>query len=462
MISRLLTCACAIFLFLILISSFPVSSSKAAPMFATVPLRVMSWNVQFGEGTDAITNFDRTASWIAAHNPDVVGLCEMPSGNVAMLVALLTQKTGRAWFPQFTPKYVGTDEGNLILSRYPIVSTNFKFLSVGRSVAQATIRVNGRNINFFATHLDDGSSSNRVVEVGELKSWANNFSEPRIFAGDFNGGPDTSEALAMTASYSDAWTKSMSLGTAVAYPDNSVGMHTRTRRGRIDYVFYSGPGLSIRGAKIPDGRDRNNTNVVVRLGTADDKGVRPSDHNSMIADFDLNVDGATPTPTPTPKPTATPTPKPTPTPTPKPTPTPTPKPTATPTPTPTPVPPVLLTDPGSNRAVALHSTLFTRDPFQIISPFNIGADKRTRIVLFSTNLNLKAGEPISVVTARAVSPFGVGYNLPVEYVGKVGSLTWLSSVVVRLPNDPALHGNVSVAIAVRGAESNMVTINISP
>ena len=457
MISRLLACVCAIFLFFILIASFSVPSSKAAPMFAVVPLRVMSWNVQFGEGTDGVTNFDRTASWIAANNPDLVALCEMPAGNVPMLVALLTQKTGRVWFPQFTPKYVGTDEGNLILSRYPIVSANFKFLSVGRSVAQATIRVDGRNINFFATHLDDGSSANRRVEVGELKSWANNFSEPRIFAGDFNGGPDTSEALAMTSRYADAWMKSMDRGTAVAYPDNPVGMHTRTRRGRIDYVFYSGSGLNIRGAKIPDGRDRNNRNVVVRLGTADDSGVRPSDHNSMIADFDLNVDGATPAPTPTPKPTATPTPKPTPAPTP------TPKPTPTPTPTPAPTtPPVLLTDPGSNRAVALHSTLFTRDPFQISSPFNLGTDKRTRIVLFCTNLNLKPGEPISLVTARAVSPFGVIYNLPVEYVAKIGSLSWLSGVTLRLPNDPALEGNVSVAIALRGVGSNSVTIKISP
>ena len=80
MIYRVLTCLCAIFLFLVLENSFPVFTGKAAaPMFATVPLRVMSWNIQFGEGTDAVTNFDRTASWIAANNPDIVGLCEVPS-----------------------------------------------------------------------------------------------------------------------------------------------------------------------------------------------------------------------------------------------------------------------------------------------------------------------------------------------------------------------------------------------
>jgi endonuclease/exonuclease/phosphatase family metal-dependent hydrolase len=421
-------------------------------MFSVVPLRVMSWNIQFGEGTDAVTSYDRTASWIAANNPDVVGLCEVPIDSVPVLVALLTQKTGRVWYSQFARKYAETDEGNLILSRYAFVSVNSKFLSMGRSVAQATINVGGRNVNLFATHLDDGSSSNRVVEAGELKSWASNFSEPRIITGDFNGGPDSAEAAAMTASYLDAWAVSLNAGTASAYPDNPVGVQTRTRRGRIDYVFYSG--LTARSTKIPDSRDLSNTNVVVRLGTADDSGVRPSDHNFVVADFDLNVDTPAPAPTPTPTPVPTPTPTPTPTATPTPTPAPTPIPTT---------PPVLLTDfSGNNRALALHSTLFTREPFSLTSPLNIGIDKRTRVMLFCTNLELAAGEPISVVTARAVSSSGANYDLPVEYVGKVSGFTWLTTVIVRLPDDPALRGDLSVAVALRGFGSNSVTMSVAP
>ena len=196
MSNRVLTCLCAIFLFLIFQNSIPVPTGQAAPpMYSTVPLRIMSWNIQFGEGTDAVTSYDRTASWIAANNPDVVGLCEVPADSAPVLVALLTAKTGRVWYPHFAPKYVGTDEGNLILSRYPLASVSFRFLSAGRSVAQATINVSGTNINFFATHLDDAASSNRVTEVGELKSFASNFAEPRIFTGDFNGGPDTSTCV---------------------------------------------------------------------------------------------------------------------------------------------------------------------------------------------------------------------------------------------------------------------------
>jgi endonuclease/exonuclease/phosphatase family metal-dependent hydrolase len=414
-------------------------------MFATVPLRVMSWNIQFGEGTDAVTNYDRTASWIAANNPDVVGLCEVPADSVPVLVSLLTQKTGRVWFTQFAPKYIGTDEGNLILSRYAFSSVNSKFLSANRSVAQATINVGGRYVNFFATHLDDAASSNRVTEVNEIKSWASNFDGPRIFVGDFNGGPDTAEALTMADTYTDAWVASMGQGTAVAYPDNPVGMQTRTRRGRIDYVWYSG--LTIRGARIPDSRDLNNTNVVIRLGTSDDAGVRPSDHNNVVADFDVSVDSTAPTPTPTPSPTPNPTPTPTPTPT---------------TSTPITTPPLLLIDPTNSRALALHATLFTREPFSLTSPLNEGTDKRTRLMLFCTNLDLAAGESISSVTAVAVNPSGVVYSLPVEYVGKVGGLSWLTNVIVRLPSDPGLQGDVSVAVAFRGIGSNSVMMKLVP
>jgi endonuclease/exonuclease/phosphatase family metal-dependent hydrolase len=156
-------------------------------------------------------------------------------------------------------------------------------------VAQVTVTVGGRTINFFATHLDPDTSSNRYTEVGELMSWASNFSESRIVVGDFNAGPDLSESILMTSSYYDSWVQAMNAGTAVAYPDNPVYLQTRTRRGRIDYVYYSqgSANLVLQGTQIPDTRNLSQTNVLELLGTLDDKGVRPSDHNPMIANFGI-------------------------------------------------------------------------------------------------------------------------------------------------------------------------------
>ena len=250
-------------------------------------LRVLSYNVSFGTGTDGVRNYDRTAMYIANFNPDIAGLCEMPSEMISTFLGYLNQRTGRSWFWTFKEKYPGTTEGNLIISKYSFSSTSSLFLSYQRSVAQATIVVNGRTINFFATHLDPDSSGARYQQAGELMSFASGFSENRIIVGDFNAGPDTSESVRMTGTYYDSWMRALNAGTAVAYPDNPLGMHTRTRRGRIDYVWFStgATNLALQGTQIPDTRNLSQTNVSVILGTLDDKGVRPSDHNPMIANF---------------------------------------------------------------------------------------------------------------------------------------------------------------------------------
>jgi endonuclease/exonuclease/phosphatase family metal-dependent hydrolase len=381
------------------------------------PLKVLSWNVQFGEGTDAVTNYDRLATWIATLSPDLVGLCEMPPGSIGTLVSLLNQRTGTNWFYHFVPKYPGCEEGNLILSRFAFVSVNGIFLTAQRSVAQATVSVGGTNVNFFATHLDDQSSSNRVAEVGQLKQWASGFAEPRIVTGDFNGGPDTSEAILMADSYRDSWREMMDLGSAISYADNPVGMHTRTRRGRIDYVFYSASNGSLiaRGSRVPDTRDLNNPNVVITLGTLDDRGVRPSDHNPVLTDFSVGVGTVIPAPT-------------------------------------------LFAEENTNRASALDSQLLTRGPFARTTELNFGADKRTRVMLFGLHLELLPGETISALSVRAIDSASAIYLLPVEYVGGVPNFEG-TAVIVRLPQE--LHpGSYGIEVTLRGNTSNRLLFEV--
>src|ERR1041384_350376 len=266
-----------------------VITVTAPPPPGSGTLKVLDWNGQFGKGTDDIYNPDRTATWIANINPDVVSMCEIPSDLALLLTNLVISKTGRTWYSFLVPKYVGTTEGNFILSKYPLNSTSSRFLSYQRSVAQANITVAGRNINFFSTHLDPDSSYARATQISELTSWAGGFAESRIICGDFNAGPDTSEITGMLGQYYDYWQVAMAAGVATAYPDNPVFAQTRTRRGRIDYVFYShsASNLTLRSAQIPDSRDLSNTNVVILLGTLDDKGVRPSDHNQVVVTFDV-------------------------------------------------------------------------------------------------------------------------------------------------------------------------------
>jgi len=266
------------------------SVSINAGSAGSVEVKVMQCNIQWGNGTDDVYNLDRQANYMVQNNPDILSLNEVPTyANQAQQFAdLLTQKTGVAWSFYFTPISPGNNVGQCILTKWPILSTNSFYMDAVRSVAQATINVNGKTINFFSTHLDPDASSTRIMQVNELTSWAASFAEPRIVAGDFNSWPGGTEIATMTQSYFDSWVQAVNAGQAVAYPDNPVDpVNTRTRRARIDYIFYSrGAALSLSVAQVPDTRDLSQAPVEL-LGTLDDRGVRPSDHNWYTATFQL-------------------------------------------------------------------------------------------------------------------------------------------------------------------------------
>lgn len=405
---------------------------------ASTPLRVLSWNISFGQGTDGVTNYDRIATYLARMNPDLMALCEIPPDQVSTLIGLLSQKTGRTWHSHFVPKAPGIREGNLILSKYGFITVGSRYLSFERSIAQATIQVGGRNVNFFATHLDHTSSSLRLTQANELIDWTANFAAPRIVAGDMNAGNDTGEVLRLLNAYRDSWVDALGRGSAFAYPDNPVWLNTRTRRWRIDYILYSADTTTFwaQRSEIPDIRDLSKTNVVNALGTLDDKGVRPSDHNLVITDFEIAGTASTPAPAPTP----------------------------TPTPTPTPAPPsavpVLMTLGNTDRAIAVHATHFTVEPFAVQTGFNLGSDLRTRIMLFATNFELLSGETPSSVIVRATDARGIIHTLAVEQVIRVPNFEWISAITVRLPGDQSISGDLLVTIGIRGVVSNIGRVGI--
>jgi hypothetical protein len=122
--------------------------------------------------------------------------------------------------------------------------------------------------------------------------------------------------------------------------------------------------------------------------------------------------------------------------------------------------PTLLTEENTNRAIALDSVTFIRDPFPLTTVNNFSLDQRTRITLFALGLELLPGEDISVVTAQAEDAGQRIYPLKVEYVGKVPGFDWLTQVVIRLPDDFLNAGNFLVSVNLRGAVSNKVVIGI--
>ena len=101
-------------------------------------------------------------------------------------------------------------------------------------------------------------------------SYAKGFAEDRIICGDFNDQPTNAPITTMTAAYHDAWVEAKKSGIAVTPPDNPDG---NTRNSRIDYIFYSRQEqhLTLKRLQVVDTRDA--------------KGVMPSDHRPVLAEF---------------------------------------------------------------------------------------------------------------------------------------------------------------------------------
>jgi endonuclease/exonuclease/phosphatase family metal-dependent hydrolase len=242
-------------------------------------LRVLQWNVQQGHKTNGQSNIDAVVDWVIRMKADVISFNEImhyasASADMVKLIAdKLGARTGKTWSYKWVQKWgAASGEGEAVMSRYPFASTASYLLPIQRSVAEAMIVVNGRTINVFSTHLDAYSSSYRMTQIRELKPWANTFAQQRIVVGDFNSWPGTAEINEMLKDYRDAWGQAVIANTDQAYADNPDG---NTRRSRIDWVFYSNGATSLilKGAQVFDTRDAS--------------GVRPSDHNPLVATFEV-------------------------------------------------------------------------------------------------------------------------------------------------------------------------------
>jgi len=203
----------------------------------------MQWNVHKTKGSDGLCNPDRIATAIAAQNVDVVsinevnffsGVCAWTFNMGEKLQSLLQEKTGVAWYRQdVNVNGTTTGYGNVLLSRYPPVSSGSTLLSYERGVAQMGIVVNGRNVNLFSTHIEYFTASWRPVQIAEAATWMSTFSEPRIMMGDFNTEPATSDYAIIATQIQDGWVTAQSAGTATSY--NGTGATHGT--SRFDYVF---------------------------------------------------------------------------------------------------------------------------------------------------------------------------------------------------------------------------------
>lgn len=195
-------------------------------------VRVITYNIHHGEGTDQQVDLDRIAAIVREAHPDVVCLQEvdrnLPRTHGQDFPALLAEKLGMVVVFEPNYQFDGGDYGNATLTRLEIVSHENLRLPVPagsepRGCLRTTIRVNGREVDVLNTHLglDAAERKEQVTAILNAVRRA-----PTILAGDLNEEATRPALKALLGRFRDT------AGSTV--PPPTCGTK------RIDFVLVSG------------------------------------------------------------------------------------------------------------------------------------------------------------------------------------------------------------------------------
>ncbi len=161
-------------------------------------LRVLTYNIHHGEGTDGKLDLKRIAEVILSARPDLVALQEVDhrtqrTGQVDQ-AAELGRLTGYHAVFGKAFDFSGGQYGAAILSRWPFEKTEPRVLpgSAGQEIRPALTAwikegATGSGVTLISTHLDHQSEQERLTQARRLLEYASeDRGRPVILAGDFN------------------------------------------------------------------------------------------------------------------------------------------------------------------------------------------------------------------------------------------------------------------------------------
>ncbi len=202
--------------------------------------RVMTYNIHHGEGLDRKVDLERIADLIKQQKADIVAFQEVDKGVERTakrdLPAEFAKLTGMTCIFSNNYHFQGGEYGNAVLTRFPITSwtnTYYKMLRPGeqRGILQLTLQVQGRELVFFDTHIDNrGDDSERVIYVDQINGLLPLYAgKPLMVCGDFNDTPASRTYEKVATNFTDAW-KAVGEGDGFSFPSE------RPRR-RIDFLW---------------------------------------------------------------------------------------------------------------------------------------------------------------------------------------------------------------------------------
>lgn len=210
-------------------------------------------------------NFDKIVEFVAAVQPDVMGLVEVDGGSFrtdrlcqAEMIArqlgyyhVVETKYGSGSMVQRLPLL--REQGNAVLTRMPIVSHRFHYFDEG--VKRLVIQVCTEYLTVFLVHLSL-TYRNRQYQLERLYKLIRSVDRPMILAGDFNvlwGMRELELFLGAT-------------GLVSANPEKKPSYPSRAPKRELDFILHS-PELKVVQFQIPP--------------------VTHSDHAPLICDFVL-------------------------------------------------------------------------------------------------------------------------------------------------------------------------------
>nr|WP_244472611.1 endonuclease/exonuclease/phosphatase family protein [Methylobacterium sp. Leaf89] len=241
------------------------------------PLRLLSYNIRHGRGTDGRVDLERVARAIRSSHADIVALQEVDlgrarTGGVDQAQALARQLGLRAHF--HAALQVETERyGDAILTRHPS-----RLIRAGglpglagrpglepRGALWVEVACDGHRLQVLNTHLGLVAAEQKGQLAALLgPDWlaAASAAGPVVLAGDFNATPWSRAYRQLTAQLSDARAIARSRAGRATFPSRYPVL-------RLDHVFV-GPGLRVdHVAVLRDGDARRASDHLPLLATLD-------------------------------------------------------------------------------------------------------------------------------------------------------------------------------------------------
>ncbi|MFO1001861.1 MAG: endonuclease/exonuclease/phosphatase family protein [Planctomycetaceae bacterium] len=217
-------------------------------------LRVLCYNIHYGQGNDGKYDLQRLADVINAAKPDLVALQEVDVGvkrsGRMHEVKILGELTKLKSHFGPTQHYEGGLYGNAILTNLPAESILIQPLPYTEATTELTtyprgaIAVvvtlpGGARINFISTHFQHNVEQDRVEEAKAINQLFASDTMTTILAGDMNAVPG-SEPIRILE---EKWKNAIDSAAAPSAPS----LNPRTR---IDYVFHRGDSLKMISSEV--------------------------------------------------------------------------------------------------------------------------------------------------------------------------------------------------------------------